>query len=356
MSKKVIALLIAVLMMAACLSACGSAKTEPAPAEAPAPAAEEAAPSVEEEAPAAEPIVFRFATNQPNTHPAAKGYQRMADEVYEKSNGRLKIEVYYDGTLGDEKEYTDGLVNGTIEMAGTSPVEVSKRFSPLAIFDAPYIFDSAEHMLTVANGGAMDDYWEQLAKEQNIRVLGTFFFGYRNLTTSKIAATCPADMAGAKLRCIDSQISMATGRCLGANPVPMAFSELYLALQNNTVDAQENPVTSILAQKFYEVQHYLVLTRHVTAGNFFAIAEDKWQSLPDDLKQIVQDAVDVNCESITEEILGIESSGIEDLKGFGMEVIEPDIDAFRANAGPIQEEMMSLWGEDIYNLIMSTKA
>lgn len=309
-----------------------------------------------QEAPAeAETIVLNFATNQPETHPAAKGYQRMADEVFEKSEGRLKIEVYYSSALGDEKEYTDGLVNGTIDMAGTSPVEVSKRFTPLAIFDCPYVFDSPQHMLKVANEN-MDQYWDQLAKEHNIRVLGTFFFGQRNLTTNDIAATSPADMEGVKLRCIDSPVSMAMGRALGANPVPMAFSELYLALQQNTVDAQENPVTSILTQKFYEVQHYLVLTKHVTAGNFFAIAEDKWQSLPEDLKKIVQDAVDANVISITEEMLEVENSGVEELKGYGMEVIEPDIDAFRANAGPIQKEMMPTWGQEIFDLVKSVKA
>lgn len=158
------------------------------------------------------------------------------------------------------------------------------------------------------------------------------------------------------MRCIDSPVSIAMGRALGGNPVPMAFSELYLALQQGTVDAQENPVTSILTQKFYEVQHYLILTKHVTAGNFFAIAEDKWQSLPDDLKQILQDAVDKNVLSITEEMLGVESSGVAQLEEYGMEVIEPDIDAFRENAGPIQQEMMNTWGQEIFDLIKSSKA
>lgn len=302
-----------------------------------------------------EPIVINFGTNQPTTHVVAEAYQGLVDELNEKSGGRIKATAYFSEQLGNEKEMVDMVSNNINDMlAAPGHSALSTYYPSLQIFDAPYVFDTPQQMLNFANGEEMDSFWDKMAQETNIRVLGTYYFGQRHVTTNKDNVKTPADLKGEKMRVIDAPISLATGRALGAEPTPLAYSELYLALSQKIVDSQENPLANILSAKFYEVQKNLVLTGHVTASVAFAMNEQKWQSMPDDLKQIVQTAVDNAVEKASKAILDSEESDIQQLKDLGMNVVEPDVEAFKANAQSVIDEFSPNWEEGLYEKAQNT--
>lgn len=298
-----------------------------------------------------EVYVFNFGTNQPATHVVAEAYQALVDELNELGGGRIKATAYFSEQLGTEKEMVDMVANDINDMLiapGHSALSV--YFPSLQIFDAPYVFDTPQQMLNFANGEDLDFLWDQMAEETNIRVLGTYYFGSRHLTINDKDVQTPADLAGVKLRVIDAPISLATGRALGAEPTPLAYSELYLALSQKIVDAQENPLANILSAKFYEVQNTLVLTDHVKAPVAFAISEKKWNSLPEDIQQIVQTAVDHAVDTASKAIIESEEDQIQQLEELGMKVETPDLEAFKANAQSVIDEFSVNWVEGLYDL------
>lgn len=303
-----------------------------------------------------EVIKINFATNQPATHVVGKAYQGLVDELNEKGKGRIKATAYFSEQLGNEKELVDMIANDINDVLGApGPSALSLYYKTLQLFDAPYMFRSPEHALAFANGPASKEMWNEFAKKENIRVLGTYYFGTRQLTCNDLNVQTPADLKGFKLRVIDSEITLATGRGLGANPTPLAYGELYLGLQQGVVNGQENPLANILAMKFYEVQNTLVLTGHVTAMVCFAMSEAKWQSLPDDIKVIVQEAVKNAVEASSRAVQGSEASMLTELQGHGMKVIQPDVEAFREGCKNVIAKFSVNWKDGIYDVIQSVK-
>lgn len=303
-----------------------------------------------------EVIKINFATNQPATHVVGKAYQGLVDELNAKGNGRINATAYFSEQLGNEKEIVDMIANDINDVLGApGPSALSLYYKTLQLFDAPYMFRSPEHALAFANGPASQDMWDEFAKKENIRVLGTYYFGTRQLTCNNRNVQTPADLKGFKLRVIDSEITLATGRGLGANPTPLAYGELYLGMQQGVVDGQENPLANILAMKFYEVQDTLVLTGHVMAMVTFAMSETKWQSLPDDIKVIVQKAVKNAVAAGSEAIQGSEASMLAELQGHGMKVIQPNVDAFREGCKNVIGTFSANWKDGIYDVVQSVK-
>ena len=303
-----------------------------------------------------EVYTINFATNQPASHVVGPAYQGLVDELNEKGGGRIKATAYFSEQLGNEKEMVDMIANDMNDILGSpGPSALAIYFPTLGLFDAPYIFRSPEHALAFANGPASEEMWDKMAEETNIRVLGTYYFGTRHLTCNNLDVKTPKDLNGFKLRVIDSEISIATGRALGASPTPLAYGELYLGLQQGVVDGQENPLANIIAMKFYEVQNRLVLTGHVTAVVCFAMPESKWQALPDDIKEIVQTAVDNAVVAASNAISDSEESMLEELQGYGMKVVTPDIDSFRANAQNVIDEFSPRWMPGIVDVIESVE-
>ena len=303
-----------------------------------------------------EVIKINFATNQPATHVVGKAYQGLVDELNEKGNGRIKATAYFSEQLGNEKEIVDMIANEINDVLGApGPSALSLYNKTLQLFDAPYMFRSPEHALAFANGPASKPMWDEFAQKENIRVLGTYYFGTRQLTCNNLDVKTPADLSGFKLRVVDSEITLATGRGLGANPTPLAYGELYLGMQQGVVDGQENPLANILAMKFYEVQNTLVLTGHVTAMVCFAMSEAKWQSLPDDIKPIVQEAVNNAVAAGSKAIQGSEAAMLAELQGHGMKVVQPNVEAFRESCKDVIGQFSGNWKAGIYDVVQSVK-
>lgn len=300
------------------------------------------------------PIVFKIAHVQAIDHPYTPGVKKLAAEVKEKSKGRLILEDYPASQLGSEKDNADGVGNNILDMAVISPGEMAKRYKPISIFDAPYAFRDVDHVMKVVNGPVGEELWKPFAEKTNIKVLSAVYYGKRQVTSSKLVRT-PADMKGLKLRTPDTAISVAVGKAMGASPTPMAVAEVYLALQQGVVDGQENPIPTIIGQKFNEVQKYLVLTGHVIQTNEFVISDKKFKALPPDLQKILVEAVQKHAVEISKVIADMENSKIEDLKKGGMQVIEPDVAAFRQATSVVVKQFENDWGVGLFEKIQAVK-
>ncbi len=304
--------------------------------------------------PAGEVVKINFATNQPATHVVGPAYQGLVNELNEKGGGRIVARAFFSEQLGTEKEIVDLTANNINDvLCSPGPSEISTRFASLQLFDCPYMFRSPRHMLNFANGEASRKMWDAVAEATNLRVLGTYYFGTRHLTTNNLEVKAPADLAGFKLRVVDSPITLATGRALGANPTPLAYGELYLGLQQGVVNGQENPLANILAMKFYEVQNRLILTGHVTASVCFVISDSKWRSLPEDTRKIIQTAVNNAVDAASNAIISKEEAQIAELESRGMKVIRPNVEAFRANAASVADKYKGGWIDGLYELVQS---
>ncbi|MFD1065008.1 DctP family TRAP transporter solute-binding subunit [Oceanobacillus locisalsi] len=298
-----------------------------------------------------EDVVLQFGTNLPESHIMAQGYQKMADEVEENSNGRLKIDMYYSDQLGNERDVTESIAQDIGGMAAIGTGEMARRDDTLLIFDAPYVFESLEHMLDFANGEEGQKIWDDFAEETNIRNLGLMYYGARHVTTANTEVHTPEDLNGVSLRVPDQPMPLAYGEALGANATPMELGELYLALQQGVVDGQENPLPTIHGNGFNEVQNNVILTGHVIAATGFVISEEKYQNLPEDLRTILDEAVETAVEDISADVVATEAEILEEFAEQGVNIIEPDLDAFRESSEYIYDEYEDVWGEGLYETI-----
>ncbi|MDF2522682.1 MAG: DctP family transporter solute-binding subunit [Clostridiales bacterium] len=302
------------------------------------------------------PITLRLAHVYAPYHPFSIGMVKLADKVKAKSNGKLIISTYDSGTLGTEKDdIAEGMINGIVDMAIIGPGELGKRFKPILIFDAPYVFKGVDHMQKVTSGPVGQQLWDQMARQIGIRTLSSLYYGTRYITTTKVPVKTPSDLVGLKLRTPDQPLSIANAKAMGATPVPMALFEVYMALQHDVVEGQENPIPTISSQKLNEVQNYINLTGHVIQVIPLTISEKKFASLPQNLKEILIDSVNEVAPAINKEIMDKEIKTLEEFKKNGMKVVEPDVALFKKATGTIIKEYEDIWGKGLYEKIQSVQ-
>ncbi len=213
--------------------------------------------------------------------------------VDEHSNGRIVVNVYPNSQLGGEREIVEGIQSGSITLhAGSSAPQVN--FVPAAvIFDMPFCFPNIEKSREVLSNSRFLDVIGAKYEEAGMKLVAISDGGFRTLTANKPVKT-PADLKGMSVRTMENKYHLATWKELGANPTPLAFNELYTALQQGTVDAQENPLELIASQKFYEQQDYVIMTNHVHHTTPIIMNLDFYNSLPEDLQRILDDAAEVS--------------------------------------------------------------
>jgi tripartite ATP-independent transporter DctP family solute receptor len=226
----------------------------------------------------------------------------------------------------------------------------------ISVVEAPYIWRDADHLMKAMNGAIGEEMNKQLVEKRGMRILGTTYYGTRHLTTSRKEVKAVADMAGFKLRVPENDVFRAMAESWGAKPTPMNFGELYLALSQNLVDGQENPLPTILSGKFNEVQKYLVLTGHIITPRLVVITEAFWKGLSADEQKILKDALDEGIAWQNAEIQKAEAALVDTFKKGGMTVIEPDVAAFRkATLDVVPPKFAEKWGKDTWERIQAVK-
>jgi len=283
-------------------------------------------------------------------------FQEAFKEYVEKaSNGRLVVDLYPNAQLGGERQMMEGMTLGTIEMAMLSP-GIAAGFAPkFQVLDLPYLFKDREVAYKTLDGELSLVLNEQLISK-GVRLVCFAENGFRQITNNKKVIKTPADLKGVKIRVQPIPAHIELFKAFGANPTPIDFGELYTALLQKTVDAQENSITLIFSSKLYEVQKYLSMTDHVYAPSALFISEAFYKRLPADLQKIIMDGGKkfsaksrANQQKAAVEVL-------KELEGKGVEIYtltDAEKKAFMDAAKPVYKQMEPVLGADIIRLATS---
>jgi tripartite ATP-independent transporter DctP family solute receptor len=299
---------------------------------------------------------LKLAHSYQPTHAFSAGSKKIAEVAREKSGGKLIINEFPAGQLGSEKDITDGCVNGIIDIVISGTGEIGKRYTPILIFEGGFLLSGYDHAQRVLKSDIGREMWEGCLKATGLRSLTTLYYGTRHVTSNKEIHS-PADMKGMKLRAPDMPMSVANATAMGANPTPMALSEVYLALQQNVVDGQENPIPTIYTQKFYEVQKYIILTGHTFQLTPVFINDKIYQGLSPELQKVVTGSVAEVAPTIDQAIMADEKKMLDEMQSRGMTVINPDVNAFVKATAVVYTDpkLQSNWGPDLYNKIQALR-
>src|SRR5512139_801623 len=238
------------------------------------------------------------------------------------SGGNVVVKVFAASQLGNERELIEGTKIGTIQMSFVSGA-IAGFYKPAQVLDIPYLFSSGPVAWKVMDGWFGKEMAADILKQTGMRVLAYGETGFRNFTNSKGPIKSPADMKGLKIRVMETPVYVNMVKALGAAPTPIAWSEVYTALQQKVVDGQENPVATIVQAKLNEVQKYLTLDGHSYGVDFFLINEKFYQSLPKETQQIIKTS------TVTSALVGrgiqtlVSATGVSDLQAKGMQVYSP---------------------------------
>jgi len=269
------------------------------------------------EAQADDVINMRFSNA---TNDAAKqAAVEMIKVVEKESNGKIKIEHFPDNMLGDDRVATESVIMGDISMVLTQPSVMTTMVHDTYAWDAPFLFDNEDEALKCLESPLASKINDQIEKK-NLKVLAFLGNGFRNFTNNKHPVRVPADVKDMKVRVIESEIMMAQWKAWGANPTPMAFAEVLPALQQGTVDAQENPLPIIDSNKLYEVQHYISLTGHQYSEQILLMNKELYDSLDDTCKKALEKGVETFKKVHREVTDKLNTQSIDKFKKAGCEV------------------------------------
>lgn len=245
----------------------------------------------------------------------------------------LDVTVYPAAQLGGEAELLEQLVAGELDLAISGPSFLAMWHPPLGVFDAAFVSRDLDHLLELAQGEEMAPHWDELRKTYGVRVLATWAYGSRHITSNR-PIRHPDDLEGFRLRMPAARVWQASGEALGASPMPISFSEVYLALQQGIADGQENPVPVIKAKGFHEVQECLNLTGHIQSSIQILMNERSWQRLNAEQQAALMKAVQELGDDVYRGIVADEKRLIDEWKKDGtMKIVDGvDVDAFRDRA------------------------
>ena len=250
-----------------------------------------------------------------------------AEEIKKRTNGNFEITVHPASSLGKETDINQGMTLGTVDMIISGPSFASRSYPRLGIAYYPFIFRDADHLIAYSKSPVFKEMIDGYRAKTGIQILAYTYYGARHTTAQKPFTDC-AGMKGLKIRVPDVPAYMATPKSCGANPTPIAFAEVYLALQNGTVEAQENPLTTIEAKKFYEVQKAIMLTGHIVDGLTTQVAPHVWNKLTDAEKKIFSDVALEAAAKATEQIKKREAELVDEFKKKGIAVVNVNRKSF----------------------------
>lgn len=306
---------------------------------------------------------LKFAAANNKGHPQVMGMEKFAELVKDKSGGKIEVKLFPGGVLGGDVQTVSALQGGVIEMTVLNAGILASNVKQFGAVDLPFLFNNGEEADKVMDGpfgtGLAD-----LLPDTGLVGLGYWELGFRNLTNNRHPVTKIEDIKGLKIRTIQSPIPIELFNNLGANAVPLPYTELYTALETGTVDGQENPAANILNAKFYEVQKYMTVTRHQYNPQIVLISKKFWDGLNDEEKVVLQTSATEARDYQRQVSREFDAKAIADIKATGMEVselspeetqklrdaVKPMIEKFSAEIGPdtvaaLFKELQTLRGQ-----------
>jgi tripartite ATP-independent transporter DctP family solute receptor len=289
-----------------------------------------------------------------NTYPD-NAFKWFASEVEKRSNGGVKVKLFSAGELGQEVEQYDAMNLGTLESALMGAQLIGAVAPEFGILDLPYLWRDQEHLRKVWAGPIGQEMTQAVLQRKGIRILAVMNRGPRNLTTRNRPVKGVEDLKGLKIRTIQNPVHIEAWRALGTNPVPMAFGEVFTALQQGTIDGQENPYEMIYANSLFEVQKYLVMTNHVRSMIWYGVSEKFWKTLsPDQQKVLASTALEA--AAMNDKLLLAGEEDLEKkLKAKGMTFVQPDLEKFTQGVKAVPEKFKQVWKPGLFEQILATK-
>ncbi len=298
------------------------------------------------------PRLIRFGYGLNENSNQGRAVKLFAEQVEKASGGKMKIRAIGAAALGPDTQMQQALIGGAQEMMVGSTATLVGITKEMALWDTPFLFNSAKEADVILDGPIGQKVMDKL-QEKGLVGLVYWENGFRNLTNSKRAVTKVEDLDGIKLRVMQNNVFLESFKTLGANAVPLPFSELFSALETKTVDGQENPYNTILSSKFYEVQKYLSVTNHVYAPWILTVSKKWWDTLSPAEQKVLMDAAKVSRDFERKDTREEAGKALADLKAKGMQINEvPPAEVARmrdkltrVNAGIAANVGMDLWTE-----------
>ncbi|WP_108446508.1 TRAP transporter substrate-binding protein [Halomonas denitrificans] len=292
-----------------------------------------------------DPVTLRLAhvvNEQDGFHIAAEKFEELVEA---RTEGKVDIELYPNATLGDERTLLEAMQIGAVDMGVITNGPVANFVEEMAVFELPFLFPSPEAAYEVLDGPIGQELLDRLA-EVNLKGLAYAERGFRNLTNSERPVTSPEDLEGLRIRVMENPVYVDTFRELGANAIPMAWTEALTAMQQGTIDGQENPVNVIHSFKLNETQDHMTLSRHTYAPAIFVMGMPAWNQLPEAAQTVIDEAAQeaaeherrVNAEMAAEQLAALREAGMQIVE-------EPDIAAFQQAVAPVYEQYGEQFGD-----------
>ncbi|MBJ3776274.1 sialic acid TRAP transporter substrate-binding protein SiaP [Acuticoccus mangrovi] len=275
-----------------------------------------------------------------------------SDKLMEATDGRYGFEVFPASSLGKEVDINEGLGLGTVDVIYTGQLFAGRAYGPVAIGGAPFMFRDFDHWDKYRNSDLFQELADGYEKATGNHITSVTYYGARHVTSNKPVLK-PEDMKGMKIRVPNAPLYMMFPRAVGANPTPIAFAEVYLALQQGTVDAQENPLPTIQAKKFYEVQSDINLTGHITDALLTIVGGPRWNQLSDEDKAALDKVLDETAECATNQIIENEKNLVQWFRDQGVNVNEVDRTPFREATMKLHNGDMATWDQDTYDRLQA---
>jgi len=336
LKSKLTALVIASSMLL--LTGCGSST--------PAPAGDKAA--------APEKLVLKAGDSTPEAHPYNLGLKKFKEIIEKETKGAIEIQIFANNALGAERELVEGMQIGSVDIVVSSTGPIGGFVPEMNVVDLPFLFRDNAHAYAVLDGPIGTDLMKKFEAKG---IVGLAFWenGFRNVTNNVREIKVPADLKGLKLRTMENKVHMAAFKALGADPTPMAMSEVFTSLQNGTIDGQENPIPVIYTNKMQEVQKYCSLTGHVYSPSPLMISKMTWDKLTAEQKEIFKKAAIEGRDYERALIKEQTDKQIVELKASGMKITEVDKSLFQAATKSVYTQFEGEFGKDLIQKIIDTK-
>ncbi len=289
----------------------------------------------------------------PPTHPYQLGALKFAELVKQGTQGKIVIDVFPSSQLGNERDLIEGLQLGTVDFVLSSTGPMATFDPKFGAPDLPFIFRDLKHAYSVLDGAVGRELFESL-KKKGITGLAWFENGFRQVTNSRRPIEKPEDLKGMKIRTMENPIHVAFFKELGVDPTPMAFGEVFSALEQKVVDGQENPVAAVLSAKFYEVQKYLAMTGHVYTAVPLMVRSDLFNSFSPEQRAVIVNAAKEASTYERQLLADQEKTGLEELRKKGMTITYPDRAKLRDATVPVYKKYEGTIGKDLIQRILET--
>jgi tripartite ATP-independent transporter DctP family solute receptor len=306
-------------------------------------------------APALAQTKLKFAHVYETSEPYHKWALWAAGEIKQRTQGRYEMDVFPASQLGKETDINQGLTLGTVDVIYTGQAFAARTYPPLAIGGAPFMFRDFDHWKKYSQSPLLQELEDGYFKKGGNKPLAVTYYGVRHTTANK-AIVKPEDMKGLKLRVPDAPLYVMYPKVVGANATPIAFAEVYLALQSKTVDAQENPLPTIEAKKFYEVQSHINLTGHITEMLLMIVSGQTWNKLNDADKKTFEAVFKEAAAKCTDDIAAAETKLVDEFTTkYKKTVVKSDRAAFAAAFQKFHLGPDATWDKATYDRLQAIK-